>query len=88
MAIIDEWTSYDRDVVPADAGAVQREECRRAFYAGAWVCFCAVLGAIEPEDEAECERNLEALQRELQATPNDPSLGAIIHRAGRVGGRA
>ena len=37
-AIFDEWRSYDRDVVPSAASAIQREECRRAFYAGAWAC--------------------------------------------------
>lgn len=29
------WQSYRADVIPADAGPIQVEECRRAFYAGA-----------------------------------------------------
>jgi N-acyl-D-aspartate/D-glutamate deacylase len=30
-----EWLSYRTEVVPDSAGAVQVEECRRSFYAGA-----------------------------------------------------
>lgn len=33
--IRDAWQTYDRDVVPKDAGDVQRLETRRAFFAGA-----------------------------------------------------
>jgi hypothetical protein len=72
--MFEEWRSYDRDVVPSTAGDVQREECRRAFYAGAWAAFCAVLAASEPPDEEECERRLEALQSEIMAAPSDLSI--------------
>jgi hypothetical protein len=72
--MFDEWKSYERDVVPAEANDVQREECRRAFYAGAWACFTAVLSATEPDDEDECERNLEALQAEIQNAPLDLAI--------------
>jgi hypothetical protein len=33
--ILEGWTAYERDVLPANAGAVQRHECRAAFYGGA-----------------------------------------------------
>ncbi len=33
--IAKEWESYRDAVIPAGAGATQREETRRAFYAGA-----------------------------------------------------
>lgn len=29
------WETFERDVVPKDAGRVQRTEMKRAFYAGA-----------------------------------------------------
>jgi hypothetical protein len=29
------WASFERDVVPKGASAIQRTEMRRAFYAGA-----------------------------------------------------
>ena len=74
MAFFDEWTGYARDVVPAAAGDIQREECRRAFYAGGWVCFCLVMAATASDDEEEAERLLEALQREIQQAPFDLKL--------------
>jgi hypothetical protein len=60
------WASYQAEVVPADAPAVQREECKRAFYAGAQAMFTAVLAATEPDDEDVCEARLAALEREMQ----------------------
>jgi hypothetical protein len=39
-----EWLSYRRQVVPRDAGGVQVEECRRAFYAGAAALYAVVMG--------------------------------------------
>lgn len=33
--LADAWASYRERVVPAEAGEVQVQECRRAFYAGA-----------------------------------------------------
>ena len=71
MTFLSEWQSYDRDVVPAGAPDVQREECRRAFYAGAWACFCAMLEAVAPEDEDECERRVQAIQDEIENVPKD-----------------
>ena len=72
--IFDEWQSYERDVMPAGAADVQREECRRAFYAGAWACFCAVLAATEPDDEDECERLLQAIENEIKNIPKDLAI--------------
>jgi len=72
--MFEEWQSYERDVVPSTAPDIQREECRRAFYAGAWACFCAVLAASEPADEDECERRLQALQDEIENVPKDLAL--------------
>lgn len=69
-----EWQSYDRDIVPAGAPDIQREECRRAFYAGAWACFCAVLAATEPEHEDTCESNLQAIQDELTGMTKDLNI--------------
>lgn len=59
------WASYVADVLPAMASDVQREETKRAFYAGATAMFAAVLAASEPDDEAEAEARMDALDREL-----------------------
>ena len=42
--IFSEWQSFERDVVPAAAPAIQREEMRRAFYAGAQAMYALVMG--------------------------------------------
>ena len=31
----DQWASYENSVIPKSAPAIQTQECRRAFYAGA-----------------------------------------------------
>jgi hypothetical protein len=62
----EQWASYQTEIVPADAPKVQREECKRAFYAGAQAMFQAVMKAAEPEDEGACDARLEALEREMQ----------------------
>jgi len=69
--VFEEWKSYERDVVPPDAPAVQREECRRAFYAGAFAMFGLVITATEPRSEEDCEANLQGLQDECLAIVKD-----------------
>ena len=59
------WASYREQVVPREAHAVQIEETKRAFYAGAAAMFGAMLEAVKPEEEEACEGRLEALDREL-----------------------
>lgn len=68
------WQSYARDVVPAGAPAVQREECRRAFYAGAGAMLSLVFDAVEPRDEGEGESNLQELEDELTAMSQELRL--------------
>lgn len=69
--VFDQWKSFEHEVVPADAVPVQREELRRAFYAGAVSMFGLTMEAVASEDESECELNLLALDEELQAFPKD-----------------
>lgn len=59
------WASYAGAVLdPIDAGAVQREETKRAFYAGAAATFGAMINAVELEEDSATAR-VEALDREL-----------------------
>jgi hypothetical protein len=46
------WESYVRHVLPASAGQVQRDETRKAFYAGAAVLFHTVLRALDEGSDA------------------------------------
>jgi hypothetical protein len=58
------WASYLAAVMPAGAGAVQIEETKRAFYAGAAAMFGDMLTAAEL-DEDPAAALLEAFDREL-----------------------
>jgi hypothetical protein len=71
MTIFDKWKTYERVVIPAEASVSQREECRRAFYAGAWAAFGLVMAAVAPENEDACEENLQALEDEIKSITND-----------------
>lgn len=46
-----EWLDYRNDVIPKEAGLVQLQECRRAFYAGAWGLLQLILNQVEPGTE-------------------------------------
>lgn len=53
--IAEQWDSYAREVLE-DAPPIQKQECRRAFYAGAWAFYSIQLtqisdGVGEPLDE-------------------------------------
>jgi hypothetical protein len=64
------WQSYDRGVIPADAPPVQHEECRRSFYAGAWLMFNLMMAATASTDD-DCEDRLAALQAEAGGIVKD-----------------
>jgi len=58
------WASYLSNVVPTAASESQREETKRAFYAGAAAMFTAMLDAAELEEDQAAAR-VEGLDREL-----------------------
>jgi hypothetical protein len=65
--IREEWESYQRAVLPKDAGKTQKLETRRAFYAGAAAFYKIVFeigDANSPEDKGVDV--LESLAEELQ----------------------
>lgn len=61
----EEWASYLDGVVPTGALAVQVEECKRAFYAGAQAMYYATLAAAGHPDDAVCEARMGTLGREM-----------------------
>lgn len=75
------WQSYAREVVPAEASTVQREECRRAFYAGAAAMLSLVFEAVDPHDEDEGENNLQQLEEELNAMSHELRLDTRVKGA-------
>ena len=69
--VLDEWRSYERDIIPTAAPTIQREECRRAFYAGAAAVYWLTLDACEPKDEDVCADNLALLSEEIRSMATD-----------------
>lgn len=63
------WASFDRNVIPATAGAVQRQEMRRAFYAGAQAFLGMVLRQVSAGDDVndDDEAMMEEVTAELEA---------------------
>ncbi len=61
MSVRELWGSFEREVVPDDAGPVQREEMRRSFYAGAFGVFCELIG----RDHTEV--SLKRLEQEMRS---------------------
>lgn len=49
--IDEQWLSYRREVIPANAPMIQITESRRAFYAGAEALLSVICGFLEPGTE-------------------------------------
>jgi hypothetical protein len=68
LPLMQAWESYERDVMPRDAGQDQRVETRRAFYAGAKAVLQMALQIGEDSvSEAQGVILLETLKRECEA---------------------
>ncbi len=71
MKIIEKaWHSFAEEVIPPTAHEVQRQECRRAFYAGAASVFGGLLDSVGNDDgppTADEMAAMESVSRELEA---------------------
>lgn len=63
--LAEQWRSYEKQVLPPAAGAVQRQETRRAFYAGAQSAFLVLVHGVSPGSNVT--ENDEALMIALDA---------------------
>lgn len=64
--LADAWASYRESVVPAEAGEVQVQECRRAFYAGARAIEAMFISAMVDMPDSEGAEAIAALIGELE----------------------
>lgn len=55
------WESYRREVLPANAPAVQVQECRRAFYAGVKATLAVLLEI--GDDSVSEDQGVELIER-------------------------
>jgi hypothetical protein len=69
--VFQEWTNYLEKIVPQGASDLQIEEIRRAFYAGALALYWLVIEASAHRDEAQCEREMETLYKEIHGIVGD-----------------
>ena len=67
LLMAEQWDQFARAVVPVGAPLVQRQEMRRAFYAGAQAILFRVIAAFAPEEEPTPEdlQIMSDLEREL-----------------------
>lgn len=77
FAFAQEWARYAIRVMPADAGEVQKQETRRAFYAGASAPFSVLLRSLAPEAEPTEDdlRMLDDLKAEFDQFARDIAEG-------------
>jgi len=63
----EQWDTFARAVLPKDCPPIQRQEMRRAFYAGAQGILYGVIAAFAPESEPTAEdlALMDNLEREL-----------------------
>lgn len=64
----EEWDKFSRSVLPPGCAAVQKQEMRRAFYAGAQSILFRVLESFAPESEPTAEdlAIMQGIHEELQ----------------------
>jgi len=69
QTVAEMWQDYRREVVPRDAGAIQIQECRRAFYAGVSVMFTNAAYGVARDDVSEDQgvEYFEKIDAELKA---------------------
>lgn len=72
-----QWASYRERVVPPDAGELQVQECRRAFYAGAKAVWRALLLLDSGTEDATDEdlARMEGIGVELEEFGEDVKAG-------------
>lgn len=56
----EQWDEFARAVLPKDCSTIQRQEMRRAFYAGAQAILFKVITSFTPEEEPT-EKDLEIM---------------------------
>jgi len=68
MLMAEQWDQFARAVLPTNCAPVQRQEMRRAFYAGAQGILFRVIASFAPESEptASDMQVMEDLNQELQ----------------------
>lgn len=74
MSVKDQWESYAAHVLPPDCGLLQRQETRRAFYAGAFAMLMMSANVAHMTDD-EGVSYLEGLRRELERFQRDVAMG-------------
>jgi hypothetical protein len=71
------WREYRLRVIPVHASAVQAQESRRAFYAGAQALLTGILRGLDPGDDptqADLAR-MDAIAQELEQFARDVLAG-------------
>ena len=60
-----QWTRFEKEVIHKEAPEIQKEEIKKAFFAGAFVSFSAMINTADLE-EKQAVKIIESLAKELE----------------------
>lgn len=69
------WAGFEKQVVPADAGPTQRQEMKRAFYAGAWALLGELMKIDDSMSDADGAAYMSRVEAELRRFNRDVQEG-------------
>ncbi|MBN9462268.1 MAG: hypothetical protein J0H00_13730 [Burkholderiales bacterium] len=69
--VLEMWQDFERCVMSPGIGQIQRQEMRRAFYAGAMAAFVNIVQISSSGDQAVATAELRALVRESEQYVRD-----------------
>ena len=75
--LVEAWESFAYAVIPTDASRSQKDEMRRAFYAGAKSLLCGMIGMLGKEEEPTEKEllDMDAVVAELDRFEEDVKKG-------------
>jgi hypothetical protein len=73
----EQWNSFAESVLPPNVGPVQRQEMRRAFYAGGQAIMLKIIQSLAPETEPTASdlRLMDDLHEELNSFAEAVRMG-------------
>lgn len=76
------WRAYQIVVLPKDAGPVQIDETRKAFFAGAQHLFASIMSVLDPDEEPTANdlRRMDLIDQELHKFAGELGLDIMKPR--------
>ena len=74
-----DWLDYEARVIHKNAGPIQRQETKAAYYSGAFALFYSIISRLTPGTEPERDDldMMDAIQEELDEFVNEVAVRAF-----------